>query len=765
MALRTERTPTGPVRPLLVGMEWCDDMPGGLNRYVGDLHSALTTAGCQPYTLVTGPMAGSVPGVQAVSTWSTPLAVRLASFAAVARRRRGDYDVVDAHFALTAVPVLLAALRRDPFVVHFHGPWAQESRSDGAGGAAVAVKAAVERWVYRRARRVIVLSDAFGRLLVERYGVAPFRVEVVRPGVDLRRFTPGDVVAARERLDLPAGAFVALSVRRLIPRVGLGDLLDSWSRSGLAARGGLLLVAGTGPERPALEQRVRELGIADSVRLLGRVSDEDLVRCYQAADVSVVPSVELEGFGLVVLESLACGTPVIATQVGGLPEILRELRPDLLVPPSDAPSLAGRLTDAATGRRPLPDPAACRAHARGYGWESAAARHTRIYAAAADRRARPSVVYLDHCALLSGAELALARLLPALRDDIDAHVILGEDGPLSQRLRAAGVSVEVLPMPAAARTLRRDRVRGTVDVVRAAMLTAGYCLRLRARLRALRPDLVHTNSLKAALYGGLAARAAGVPVVWHVRDRIAPDYLPSPAVRLVTWCARWFPAALIANSAATRTTLGRLARRVTVVPSPIEAPAGSPPARHGPLTVGVVGRLAPWKGQDLFLRAFAAAFPGGPERAVLVGEALFGEGEYAAGLRGLAADLGIADRVEFRGFREDVPAELAAMDILVHSATLPEPFGQVVVEGMAAGLPVVAPAAGGPAETVTHDVDGLLYQMGDQAGLAAALRNLAAEPDLRRRLGDAARTTARRYTPETVAGDVMAVYRRVLARN
>ena len=109
----------------------------------------------------------------------------------------------------------------------------EESRSDGDGRRAIAVKAAIERLVYRRAKRFIVLSEAFGRLLVEQYGVPASRVEVVRPGVDLDRFAPGDATAARQRLGVPPNAFVTLAVRRLIPRVGLGDLLDAWARSDL----------------------------------------------------------------------------------------------------------------------------------------------------------------------------------------------------------------------------------------------------------------------------------------------------------------------------------------------------------------------------------------------------------------------------------------------------------------------------------------------------------------------------------------------------
>jgi glycosyltransferase involved in cell wall biosynthesis len=131
---------------------------------------------------------------------------------------------------------------------------------------------------------------------------------------------------------------------------------------------------------------------------------------------------------------------------------------------------------------------------------------------------------------------------------------------------------------------------------------------------------------------------------------------------------------------------------------------------------------------------------------------------YAEGLRVLAGELGIADRVEFRGFSEDVAGELGQIDILVNASTTPEGFGQVVVEGMAAGCAVVASAAGGPAEVITDGVDGLLYRPGDVEGLAQVLVRLAADPPLRSRLGAAARQRASDFTPERAAGKVMDLY-------
>jgi glycosyltransferase involved in cell wall biosynthesis len=386
---------------------------------------------------------------------------------------------------------------------------------------------------------------------------------------------------------------------------------------------------------------------------------------------------------------------------------------------------------------------------------------------AGERKLR--VVYVGHVAKLSGGEIALARLIDAL-DDVDAHVILAEDGPLVARLQAAGASVEVLPMRDRTRNLRKGRLGASGPPLTAVFDTAAYVFRLARRLRQLRPDLVHTNTLKAGIYGSLAARLAHVPVVWHVRDRIAEDYLRRPTVLVVRALIAALPSGVIVNSEATQKTLWPVSRVRRVVHSPVYDPVTAQhvrlaPRRNQPLLVGMIGRIAPWKGQHVFLEAFAKAFPQGSEVAVLVGEAMFGEAEaqYAASLRTMAETLGIADRVEFRGFREDVWAELERLDLFVHASVTPEPFGQVIVEAMHAGVPVIASASGGPTEIVTNEVDGLLYTPGDVDALAIDLRRLSGDPVLRTRLCVNALMRAEEFSPEAAAAGVMALYSQVLA--
>lgn len=756
-----ERDDGPPLRPLLLGMGWPSGQPGGLNRYFAGLYFALEVAGAEPTAVVLGPAFGAPSGVTVAAKTRATLVRRVAAYVLAARASAG---VLDAHFALYALPVALLR-RSEPLVVHFHGPWAEESRMAGRRAGA-ALRFCWERALYRRADRLVTLSDAFKRVLVERYGIAPWRVVVVPPGVELDRFSPADRAGARARLDLPLDGWVGVTARRLVPRMGVDVLLEAWA----ALPDALLVVAGDGPELKRLVARAAEPDLAGRVRFAGRVDDATLVDCYRAANVCIVPSIALEGYGLVVLEALACGTPVVTTDVGGLPEAIRLLGPELIVPAGDVGALAARLAGARQGTRPLPSAEECRAHAERHSWADVARRHIALYRHAAARERPFRVVYLGHTARLSGGELALLRLLPAL-DQVDAHVILAEDGPLVQRLRRAGISVEVLPLMARTRELRREWTSPGVPLALPALGGAIYAVRVARRLRELRPDIVHTNTLKSALYGGLAGRLAGIPVVWHLRDRIAEDYLPRQSVTLVRSLARRLPSAVVANS---HTTLETIADALPAgVASVVNSVVMNDPVlpfdaverrrRHGDLRVGIIGRIAPWKGQDLFLDAFARAFPTGGVRAVVVGAPLFGEHDYERGLHEQARALRISERVDFIGFVEDIATELRSLHVLVHASLIPEPFGQVVVEGLAAGTPVIAARAGGPAEIITDGVDGLLYDPGSPDALAAALLRIVDDDELRERLIRAGRERARAYAPEPIARELEAVYERVLA--
>lgn len=391
------------------------------------------------------------------------------------------------------------------------------------------------------------------------------------------------------------------------------------------------------------------------------------------------------------------------------------------------------------------------------------------------RGPRPRVLVLDHTAQEGGAELALLRLARTVRDrgDADLRVLVFADGPLRGLLEGAGIAVEILPLDERIATARRDRV--LTSALRASAGAARFVPRLARRIRASDADVVVANSLKSAVFAFVAAPLAGRRWVWHLHDRLAPDYLPASMVVLMRLLATVGPRAIVANSAATLATLPARARRKAVVAYPglpREAFAPAEP-RSGDPVVGIVGRISPTKGQRQFLDAAAIVAEGRADvRFQVIGGALFGENGYEAGLREQAARLGLGDRVEFTGWVSDPAERLRGLTLLVHASPVPEPFGQVVVEAMAAGVPVVATAAGGVPEILDpgaasavasgwrRTATGVLVAPGDAAALAEAIDAALEDDDRAGTVAAALDEARRRFAIEQTADAVRAAWSR-----
>jgi glycosyltransferase involved in cell wall biosynthesis len=350
-------------------MGWFAEEPGGLNRMYAGLLGGLSGDGVAVRGLVAGApeAAGKVPsGLSFFSQRDAPAIKRLrACRRAVATALRADgVGVIAAHFSLYALPALdLVGDRR--FVFHFHDPWARESRAEGERRFSVAVKRLIEERVYHRADRFIVLSSAFAAILEREYRIARERIFIVPGGVDADRYCMlGSRREAREKLHLPTDRPLILSVRRLIHRVGLEGLIDAMVEVRRSNPEALLLIAGRGALAGELAARVAERDLSDHVRLLGFVAEDDLAWLYRACDLSIVPSVALEGFGLPTIESLAAGTPVLVTPIGGLPEVVVELDPGLVLRDTSTPTLADALSWALRDLDRLPSPETCAGYVR-----------------------------------------------------------------------------------------------------------------------------------------------------------------------------------------------------------------------------------------------------------------------------------------------------------------------------------------------------------------------------------------------------------------
>jgi glycosyltransferase involved in cell wall biosynthesis len=176
--------------------------------------------------------------------------------------------------------------------------------------------------------------------------------------------------ALRERLGLPASSALLLTLRNLEPRMGLEHLVAAMPAIIERQADAFLVLAGYGPLRRDLEARVATLGLVDRVRFTGFVPEADLPGLYAAADLFILPTQALEGFGLVTLEALACGTPVLGTRVGATPELLEPLDPDLLADDASPAALAAGVTRclARADRDALG--ARCRAYTAAYDWSA-----------------------------------------------------------------------------------------------------------------------------------------------------------------------------------------------------------------------------------------------------------------------------------------------------------------------------------------------------------------------------------------------------------
>jgi glycosyltransferase involved in cell wall biosynthesis len=195
-----------------------------------------------------------------------------------------------------------------------------------------------------RCARVVVLSEFMKQRVLAVHGIPGDRVHVIPGAVDVGRFKPAaDAAGIRRELGLPADRTILLTVRNLVPRMGLDPFVRAVAMVRDTRPGILALIGGEGPLRGELDRLIQQHGVKDRVRLLGFIPEDELPKYYQAADLVVMPTAELEGFGLVTVEALACGTPVVGTPVGATPEILRNLDPGLLSAGTRAEDIAKSL--------------------------------------------------------------------------------------------------------------------------------------------------------------------------------------------------------------------------------------------------------------------------------------------------------------------------------------------------------------------------------------------------------------------------------------
>ncbi len=333
-----------------------------------------------PGVLVRHVSAGPFEGLERAELPGQLCAFTAGVLRAEARHEPGYYDLVHSHYWLSGQVGWLARERWGVPLVHTAHTLAKVKNAALAEGDAPEPRIRVigEQQVVDEADQLIANTGVEAAQLVELYGAAPGKVRTIAPGVDLDRFRPGDRAAARARLGLRPDAVVLAFVGRIqplkAPDVLLHAAAELLARGAIARERLVVLViggpSGTGLEQPAaLQDLAAVLGVADVVRFLPPQSGDALATVYRAADVVAVPS-HNESFGLVALEAQACGTPVVAAAVGGLPVAVADRESGLLVDghaTADWADALGRLVTSPVLRAELG--AGAVRHAREFSWD------------------------------------------------------------------------------------------------------------------------------------------------------------------------------------------------------------------------------------------------------------------------------------------------------------------------------------------------------------------------------------------------------------
>ena len=316
-----------------------------------------------------------------------------------------------------------------------------------------------------------------------------------------------------------------------------------------------------------------------------------------------------------------------------------------------------------------------------------------------------------------------------------------------------------LPLP------RPKRGRSIGSYLRDVVETVRCSFRLASIIRREGISLVHVNEI-LDIYGGIAARIARVPCVWHVRADISS--WPFPLRKMLPRIVAGLSSEIIAVSASVEEEVFQLqgvdTSKVSVIHDPGPDPSAFSPDLSGAAVrqefglgdraelVVLVAKMVEPKGHEVLIRAVPSVLASFPDaHFAIVGGDVDGihHQRYAARLRRLPAELGIGSAVTFTGYRSDIPQIMAAADVVTHCSTHPDPFPGVVLQGMALGKAVVASNIGGPREQIEDGISGILVAPGDSAVLARAISDLLADPAKRASMGRIAACCVRdRFTSD-----------------
>lgn len=374
------------------------------------------------------------------------------------------------------------------------------------------------------------------------------------------------------------------------------------------------------------------------------------------------------------------------------------------------------------------------------------------------------ILFYNHTGKVSGAERVLLMILKGLeRSRFEPVLLCPETGPLQTLATEVGVTCRTLPALDARFTLRVDRL------LKYFWSFVVVMSQLRREVKNANPDLVHANSIRSGLVATTATLGLSTKVVWQLHD-LLPSHPLSSAIRCFAFLFARAPMIAVSQSVAVNFAgrLFSLRNRIRVILNGIDvdrfvisevtraAKRAELQLSNDEFAVGIVGLITPRKGQLELLQAFKQV-PVPNAVLLIAGSAVFNrDGEYEQLLRTTVTQLGLEQRVRFLGERNDVPELMQSFDALVVNSS-GEPFGLVVVEGMAAKTPVIAASTGGIPEIIQHGRNGWLFPTRDVNALAQTITTVATHTTAEI-VAEARRTVEKRFTQDRYLKDIQEFY-------
>lgn len=373
---------------------------------------------------------------------------------------------------------------------------------------------------------------------------------------------------------------------------------------------------------------------------------------------------------------------------------------------------------------------------------------------------RIKIAILDQSPDLGGAEVSTLTFLERMdRSRFDATVILPFEGPFSRALEKIGVPVRIIRLPMGLVRLKRGKpFRAFLFLCLSFFVIQIFLLKLCLYLRRNRFQLVVTNTIKAHLYGSLAARLCSIPLLWRFHDILSTPDFSSFLVQWVVFFGKIFPGKILAVSRTTGDSLiekGIDRKKIEILFNGIDEKRFEINTRfkdireeyqleNGAKLVGCIGRIIPQKGQKIFLSAIPGVIRERPETFfLLIGEVFLGEETYQKELLELIERNGIEKRVLMTGFRSDIEDVIRSLDIVVLPSIAPEAFGLALLEAMALKKPVIASDIGGIKEIIEDGVHGFLVEPDRPGLLAERILYLLKHPDTADRMAERAKERVR----------------------